>query len=193
MHFRTQIIAWQPISDNQVAACVFQAYDFPYHPQSAPSSRTSNTPSVLQTLRSPLSRGTKHLARSFIFLSGVPPQHCTSLICTHIKYCIGILFFQQLLFYFQSRPPLKDRASFLHTNFIRWRMSGLRIPSGLNCLPVYASVNILKKKESLVCVRVYAINHAMLSLFLISSSTIQNRACSYPSSLSVLKQSPTWR
>lgn len=118
-HFRTQIIARQPISDNQVAACVFEAYDFAYHPQSAPSSRTSNTPSVLQTLQSSLSRGTKHLARSFIFLSGVPPQHCTSLICTHIKYCIGILFFQYLLFYFQTRPPLKDRAAFLHTNFIR--------------------------------------------------------------------------
>lgn len=44
-------------SDKQVAACVFEAYDFPYHPQSAPSSRTSNAPSVLQTLRSPLSRG----------------------------------------------------------------------------------------------------------------------------------------
>lgn len=99
MHFRTQIIAWQPISDNQVAACVFEACDFPYHPQSAPSSRTSNTPSVLQTLRSPLSRGTKHLAQSFIFLSGVPPQHCTGLVCTHIKYRIGILFFSNSCYF----------------------------------------------------------------------------------------------
>lgn len=50
-------------------------------------------PSVLQTLRSSLSRGSGHLAPSFIFLSVLPPQRCTGLICTHIKHCIGILFF----------------------------------------------------------------------------------------------------
>lgn len=38
--------------------------------------------------------GTKHLAQSFIFLSGVPPQRCTGLIHTHIRRRIGILFFQ---------------------------------------------------------------------------------------------------
>ncbi|TNN71305.1 hypothetical protein EYF80_018507 [Liparis tanakae] len=59
----------QPSADDQVAACVFEAYDFPYHPQSGASSRTSNAPSVLQTLRSPLSRGSEHLAQSFIFRS----------------------------------------------------------------------------------------------------------------------------
>lgn len=137
-HFRTQITIWWPISYNQVAACVFEAYDFAHSPHAALCSRTSNTPSVLQTLQSSLSRGTKHLAPSFIFLSGVPPQHCTTLICTHIKYCIGILFFQYLLFYFQTRPPVKDRGLFLHTNFIRWRRSGLCIPSGVKCLSVYA-------------------------------------------------------
>lgn len=66
---------------------------------------------------------------NFIFLPGVPPQHCTGLICTHIKYCIGILFFQYLLFYFQTRPPLKDRALFWHTDFIRWRRIGPCTPS----------------------------------------------------------------
>lgn len=59
--FQAQITAatsyLQPISDNQVAACVFATCDFPYHPQSAASSRTSNTSSVLQTLRSLLSQG----------------------------------------------------------------------------------------------------------------------------------------
>lgn len=57
MHFGTQIIARQPISNKQVAACVYEAHNFAYQPQSAASSRTSNTPSVLRAPQSSLSPG----------------------------------------------------------------------------------------------------------------------------------------
>lgn len=57
MHFGTQIIARHPISNKQVAACVYEAHNFAYQPQSAASSRTSNTPLVLQTPQSSLSPG----------------------------------------------------------------------------------------------------------------------------------------
>lgn len=97
--FQAQITAatsyLQPISDNQAAACVFATYDFPYHPQSAPSSRTSNTSSVLQTLRSLLSRGNQ---------APGPAVSYSSQLCLH---SIALAWYARILstilaFYFSS-------------------------------------------------------------------------------------------
>lgn len=119
-----QLIAWQLISEKQVAVCVVRLH----HQQSAVSFRTSNTPSVLQTLQSSISRGTQHLAPSFIFLSGVPPECCTSLICTHIKYCIGIPFFP-ILAILLSKQATSEGQKIFFCIAISWDEGGRSVHS----------------------------------------------------------------
>lgn len=157
--FQAQITAatsyLQPISDNQAAACVFATYDFPYHPQSAPSSRTSNTSSVLQTLRSLLSRGNQAPGPAVSYSSQLCLHSIAlGLICSHIKYYIGILFLQQFLFNFQSRPPVKDRTPFLPTNFIRCGMKCPHVYSLCLCMCLCECVKVaeqIKKNTYTMC------------------------------------------
>lgn len=164
--FQAQITAatsyLQPISDNQVAACVFATYDFPYHPQSAPSSRTSNTSSVLQTLRSLLSRGNQ---------APGPGVSYSSQLCLH---SIALAWYARILstilaFYFSSSFYLTFKVGH------QWRtehLSCLPISSdvGWNCLqplPVHVRVWVCQscrtnKKNYIQCVYAIIMMHAIL-------------------------------